>query len=113
MQTVALWHAKRFLASKQRIYRVTCWLLLLVLGLQILGGMQHKHALTAEPADCVSCYLAAHVPPPPLPPATNTFFHVHEDVVLLSLETFTDSFVSFPPYHHPFSQAPPLALFSI
>lgn len=39
------------------------WLLGAILALQLLGSAAHDHALAEEHDDCVSCYLAAHLPP--------------------------------------------------
>lgn len=34
-----------------------------ILALQLLGSAAHDHALAEDHDDCVSCYLAAHLPP--------------------------------------------------
>ncbi|HEY8099873.1 MAG TPA: hypothetical protein VIF82_03905 [Burkholderiaceae bacterium] len=52
--------AKR--TTKIRLYQLAFWLMTLVLTLQLVGMAFHKHDLTEEHSDCVSCYLAAHVP---------------------------------------------------
>jgi hypothetical protein len=43
--------------------RVLLALAALVLALQLIGSVVHKHDLTVDDApDCVSCYVAAHLP---------------------------------------------------
>jgi hypothetical protein len=112
MRAVAIGRAKISLALMQKKYRSICWMLLLVLSLQFVLSVQHKHSLAVEPSDCASCYLAAHVPPL-LPPVIKALLLISRKVISFVEEIFKDSVVSVPRYYLPLSQAPPRALLSI
>lgn len=48
--------------AKSLVSRALLVLAALVLTLQLIGTAFHKHDLTEESPDCVSCYMAAHFP---------------------------------------------------
>ncbi|MGZ3237641.1 MAG: hypothetical protein ACXU8A_09730 [Burkholderiaceae bacterium] len=96
--------AKR--TAKIRLYQIAFWLMTLVLTLQLIGMAFHKHDLTEDSSDCVSCYLAAHVPShvPAAPAAIIAAFLIF--VYRIALQPI---YVHVVPqsYLIPHSQAPP------
>jgi hypothetical protein len=48
--------------TKGRLYQVALWLAAFVIALQLVGMAFHKHDLTEQSDNCVSCYMAAQLP---------------------------------------------------
>ena len=94
------------LQSTNRFYRVALYIAMSILVVQLIGMAFHKHDITEDSSDCVSCYLAAHLPSgvPPVsmdiaPTLTILYYR------LASLPRYF--FVAQQSYLVPLSQAPP------
>lgn len=48
--------------ARSRFSRAVLWLAGLILALQLIGSGFHKHDLTEQAPDCVSCQIASHFP---------------------------------------------------
>lgn len=79
----------------------------LVLALQLIGSGIHKHDVTADDApDCVSCYMAAHLPTG-VPPV-NVVLQAIALVLAYRLARLPQTFyVARQSYLIPLAQAPP------
>jgi hypothetical protein len=102
-------HSSRGSTGKAGLYRLLHWLVLTIVTLQLIGAACHRHDLADQSPDCVSCYLAAHVPSP-IPPVSAdvlpspTILHYR----IASLPAYL--FVAQQSYLIPHSQAPPRVL---
>ena len=93
----------------KRFSRALLWLAMVVLTLQLIGAAHHKHGLTDQSSDCVSCYIAAHFPadiPPVAAEILSALAILAYCIVLLPLSTV----VATQHYLTPPSQAPPRVL---
>lgn len=87
------------------------WLLGAVLALQLLGSAAHNHAFAEQHDDCVSCYLAAHLPPDmPSDVRPNVSTPVLPRYQVLPVPTYF--FLAARSFLIPLSQAPPARLSS-
>ena len=93
-----------------RLWRGVFYVAMAIFVAQLLGLGFHRHDITEESSDCMSCYFAAHMPsgaPPVSIVAAPTLMILHYQLVVTSLYFF----LTQQSYLIPLSQAPPRHIF--
>ena len=55
-------HQNRKPLARHPAGRLAAWLLMVMFAWQLIAATQHHHDLSKQASDCVSCYIAGHLP---------------------------------------------------
>lgn len=97
--------------ARSRFSRAVIWFAGLILALQLIGTAFHKHDLTEQAPDCVSCQMASHFPAD-VPAAGAALLAVFLVVAYRLARLPRYRYVAEPSYLIPPRQAPPRRLSS-
>ena len=99
-------HLRSNSLTKSRLRQIVLWLAVFVLTLQLLGLAFHRHDLTQDSSDCVSCYMATQLPAGTPKAPAEILIALAALVYRIALLPFY-FFVAEQSYLIPLSQAPP------